>query len=78
MHNPFVPETLEGWAMLHQMFRVRWSAWRALSEGERARIAAEAGEALAAMQRGEDGMTAVSTLLGHKGDLMLVHYRRDF
>ncbi len=78
MHNPFVPETLEGWALLHQMFRVRWSAWRALGEGERTRIATEASAALAGMQQGQEGMTAVSTLLGHKGDLMLVHYRRGF
>jgi chlorite dismutase len=78
MHNPFVPETLEGWAMLHQMFRLRWPAWRALPEAERGRIAGEAAQVLAAMQRGEDGMTQASTLLGHKGDLMLVHFRRGF
>ncbi len=78
MHNPFVPETLEGWAMLHQMFRVRWPLWRALAEGERARIATEASAALRGMQQGEAGTTAVSTLFGHKGDLMLVHYRRGF
>ena len=23
-HNPFVPETLEGWSVLHLMYRVRW------------------------------------------------------
>jgi hydrogen peroxide-dependent heme synthase len=78
MHNPFVPETLEGWALLHRMYRVRWSAWRALGAGERTRIASEAAAALTGMQRGQDGMTAVSTLLGHKGDLMLVHFRRGF
>ena len=30
MHDPRVPETLEGWSVLHQMFRVRWDAWRTL------------------------------------------------
>jgi chlorite dismutase len=30
------------------------------------------------MARGEDGQTALVTLLGHKGDLMLVHFRRGF
>ncbi len=78
MHNPFVPETLEGWALLHQMFRVRQAPWRALPEPERGRIAGEAARALAEMQRGESGMTQLSTLLGHKGDLMLVHFRRGF
>ncbi len=78
MHNPFVPETLEGWALMHQMFRVRWSAWRALSAAERERTADEAATALSGMQRGDAGSTAATTLLGHKGDLMLVHFRRGF
>jgi hydrogen peroxide-dependent heme synthase len=78
MHDPQVPETLEGWSVLHQMFRVRWSDWVALSPAERARRAAEAAATLAGMQRGEQGTTAAVTLLGHKGDLMLVHLRRGF
>jgi chlorite dismutase len=77
MHDPRVPETLEGWSLLHQMFRLRWGSWRELAGSERARIATEAVETLAATH-GEDGTTALSTLLGHKGDLMLVHLRRDF
>ena len=30
------------------------------------------------MHRGDEGTTALVTLLGHKGDLMLVHFRRSF
>jgi chlorite dismutase len=30
------------------------------------------------MQRAEQGTTALTTLLGHKGDLMLIHFRRGF
>jgi peroxiredoxin len=78
MHDPRVPETLEGWSQLHQMFRLRWSALGALPASGRERIAAEAADAFAAMDLGEAGTTALSTLLGHKGDLMLVHFRRDF
>ena len=77
MHDPRVPETLEGWALLHQMFRVRWDEWRARPDGERRERAAESARALAAMS-GEAGATALSTLLGHKADLMLVHFRRSF
>ena len=77
MHDPRVPETLEGWAILHQMFRVRWPDWQALSADGRKARAGEAAEGLAAMNRG-DGATAAATLLGHKGDLMLVHFRRGF
>ena len=77
MHDPRVPETLEGWSVLHQMFRVRWTEWRALPVAERRRIASQAAEAFGAMA-GAGGATVLSTLLGHKGDLMLVHFRPDF
>jgi chlorite dismutase len=78
MHDPRVPETLEGWSLLHQMFRVRWPEWLALSARERQGRAAEAAAALGAMN-GEDGSaTALVSLLGHKGDLMFVHFRRGF
>ena len=77
MHDPRVPETLEGWALLHQMFRVRWPEWRALGAADRKARADEAAALLASMT-GEAGATAAVTLLGHKGDLMLVHFRRGF
>jgi hydrogen peroxide-dependent heme synthase len=77
MHDPRVPETLEGWAILHQVFRVRWPDWQALDAAARKARAVEAAAGLAAMT-GEAGATAATTLLGHKGDLMLVHFRRGF
>jgi chlorite dismutase len=60
------------------MFRVRWEPWRALPERERSSRAQAAAEALARMAPapGEPGTAAVA-LLGHKGDLMLVHFRRS-
>jgi peroxiredoxin len=78
MHDPRVPETLDGWSVLHQMFRIRWEAWRALPAGERKQRAAAAVDALKGLPHGDEGATALTTLLGHKGDLMLVHFRRDF
>jgi chlorite dismutase len=78
MHDPNVPETLEGFCLLHQMFRIRWPEWRVLSEDLRQRLAHEAKDALVAMGRGEAGTTVPVTLLGHKGDLMLIHLRRSF
>ena len=77
MHDPRVPETLEGWSVLHQVFRVRWPEWSALGAAERKARAEGAAAVLAAMT-GRDGATAATTLLGHKGDLMLVHFRRGF
>jgi peroxiredoxin len=78
MHDPRVPETLEGWSVLHEMFRVRWSDWRSLAAQDRDRRAEEAVRALGAMQQGVGGSTVPVTLLGHKGDLLLIHFRRGF
>src|SRR4030095_6077989 len=75
MHNPFVPETLEGWSLLHLMYRVRWDRLRATDEGVRQQMAEEA---VAALSVPDAGSTAFVQLLGHKGDLMVICFRRDF
>jgi peroxiredoxin len=79
MHNseklPPVPLTLEGASILHQMLRVRWAAWRALAAGERVEILKDAKNALTGM---EAAGSAMFSMLGHKGDLMLVHFRPGF
>ena len=75
---PAVPLTIEGYAVLHQMMRVRWTAWRALGEGERRQIADEAARLLGQMESRAGGQSALFSLLGHKGDLMLVHFRESF
>jgi hydrogen peroxide-dependent heme synthase len=75
---PAVPLTLEGYATLHQMMRFRRTAWRALPENHRREIANEAVKVLAEMESKPDGQSALFSLLGHKGDLMLVHFRNSF
>jgi chlorite dismutase len=76
---PPVPLTVEGASVLHQMMRFRRAAWRALPAEERSGILEEAAAALGAMERPADGrQSALYSLLGHKGDLMLVHLRRSF
>jgi hydrogen peroxide-dependent heme synthase len=73
---PAVPLTLEGWSILHQMFRVRWSAWKAFSPSARKEVISEAGTVLTELERGEAGQSGVFSLLGHKGDLLILHFRR--
>ncbi|OFW12999.1 MAG: heme-dependent peroxidase [Acidobacteria bacterium RIFCSPLOWO2_12_FULL_67_14] len=75
MHNPFVPETLEGWSVLHLMYRVRWDRLRGRAAAERDRLAADAARALAVP---DAGATAMVQILGHKADLMFVCFRRRF
>jgi peroxiredoxin len=78
MHDPRVPETLEGWSILHQMFRVRFGELRELGTGAAREIGLEAAGALSAMNGTGAGATAPVTVLGHKGDLMLLHFRGSF
>jgi hydrogen peroxide-dependent heme synthase len=75
---PAVPLTIEGYATLHQMMRFRWTAWRALPEGDRRAITAEATNLLSPMETRSGGQSALFSLLGHKGDLMFVHFRESF
>jgi len=76
---PPVPLTVEGASVLHQMMRFRWPAWRALSAETRSAILEEAAGALTTLEKAAAGcQSAAYTLLGHKGDLMFVHFRRSF
>ena len=77
---PPVPLTLEGSFVLHQFFRFDWKAWRATTAAERERIASDAVAALKQLERdGSDApvRTALFSELGHKGDLILVHFRES-
>ncbi len=80
---PPVPLTLEGAFVLHQFFRFDWAKWRSHAEGpfadaERKKVADEFVSVLRKLERtGVDGrvQTALFSQLGHKGDLILVHFR---
>ncbi len=75
---PAVPLTLDGSSVLHQMFRIRWSAWRSLTPEKRQWITEEAAAVLEPLELHPEGGTALFSQLGHKGDLMIVHFRRSF
>ena len=72
------PLTLDGSALLHQMFRIRRAAWRALDAAEQAEIAAEAAAVFAEMEAHPEGGSALFAQLGHKGDLLIPHFRKNF
>jgi chlorite dismutase len=55
------------------MMRFRWPAWRALAPPERDAALEEAAASLRGMEQ-----SAVYSLIGHKGDLMFVHFRQSF
>jgi hydrogen peroxide-dependent heme synthase len=76
--HPPVPLTLEGSSVLHQIFRFDWKAWKSLADGERRSIVASSVEVLNELERTDASApirSALYSLLGHKGDLMLIHFR---
>jgi chlorite dismutase len=84
--HPPVPLTLEGASVLHQFFRFDWKAWKGCADGERGspadgergRMIAEAVATLKTLERKDASAPIRSALysqLGHKGDLMLIHFR---
>ncbi len=78
---PPVPLTLEGASVLHQFFRVDWKSWQSCADGERKQIVAETVGRLRSLERsGTDTHvhSALYSLLGHKGDLIFLHFRNNF
>jgi len=78
MRHPDVPETLDGWSILHRMFRFRRRAFDALPEAERDDMAEEAVELLSGYARSDESDAAVAQMLGHKSDVMFTHYAHSF
>ena len=77
--TPPHPLTLDGSSVLHQMFRFDWPAWRRAGTADRERALSEVTALLGplekASEQGHPNQSAVFALLGHKGDLLFVHYR---
>src|SRR5690348_5263866 len=71
-----VPLTLEGYSVLHTMVRFRWAEWRKTPQAQKDEVVREASTALAEMEA--NGLSAMFSMLGHKADLMFVHFRNGF
>lgn len=68
------PGTLDGWLCLHDVRRFDWPAWKRVDSAERQRILAEAADFLGEAENGPCS-SAFYSMLGHRGDLMLLHLR---
>jgi chlorite dismutase len=81
-----MPLTVEGYGVLHQKMRIRWSAWRQVPAALKEEIVGEAAALLNKMEQGAassptaslGGQSALFSVLGHKSDLMFVHFRSSF
>jgi len=72
-----VPLSVEGYFVLHQMLRLRWAEWRKLEQKTRKQIAEEARAYFAEAETPSHGQSAVFSMVGQKGDLMLIHFRES-
>jgi chlorite dismutase len=73
-----VPITLEGSFALHQMFRFNRGAWHPHDRFHRESLLAEAVKMFQQMEAGSNSrpnQSAIYSIIGHKGDLLLVHFR---
>ncbi len=73
-----VPETLEGWYVLHDFRQIDWPRWKALPVEERRAAVEEAQAFLRRAEGAEDapeGASGLYSIVGHKADLMLLHLR---
>jgi chlorite dismutase len=71
------PVTLEGWYALHRMYALDRPRWNALADGDRDALVREAGAVLEAQAGAADGQTGCWTVLGHRADVCVMHWRRD-
>mgnify|MGYP000510098001 FL=1 len=72
------PPTAEGWYVLHDVRTIDWAGWAEASQRTRDRAIEEGIEFLqsaTAVEDADEGDSMVVSMLGHKGDLMLVHMR---
>jgi len=73
---PATPLTLDGSYLLHQMFRVRWPAWKSLGHTQQRHILERAATLFGELAADKQAATGLFSMLGHKGDLMVVHFRK--
>ncbi len=72
---PVAPETLDGWASLHEFYRFDWAAWKKVSPKDQEKIVAEATEVFGKLKKPAKGHSGMFAMIGHKADLMFLHFR---
>lgn len=78
MRDPNVPESLEGWWILHRMFAFDRAAWDGTGSKRRAKIAAQASALFEHLKQRSEGDLSLCALVAHECDLMVVHYAQRY
>ena len=72
-----VPETFEGYAILHEFFHLDWPRFKALEDSRRKKIVADWKD-FQAKQNKDGYRSAFYGVLGHKGDLLAIHFKPTY
>jgi len=78
MRHPDVPESLDSWWILHRMFAFDRLAWDEVSQAEKTEIVKQANDAFKKLKDSEGTDVGFAQMVGHKADLMLTHYSKDY
>jgi chlorite dismutase len=78
VRDPHVPESLEGWWILHRTFSLDRRAWDALPEKRRHKFTVHASDLFEHLKASDDGDLGLTQIVGRRGELMLTHYARTF
>ncbi|MFN0102353.1 MAG: hydrogen peroxide-dependent heme synthase [Bryobacteraceae bacterium] len=74
---PSIPLTIEGSWVLHQLFRFNQSAWGSLDTLKKRTFVRELVDLVEFWEKSEEFPSAAFAMIGHKSDLMLIHFRKD-
>ncbi|RIL10718.1 MAG: heme-dependent peroxidase [Proteobacteria bacterium] len=79
MSTEFPPETAEGWSVLHELYEIDWQSIKRGDAGKLRAEVQEVSEWLAGRETlSDDGQSAAFSMLGHKGQFMLLHFAPSF
>ncbi|MDZ4836613.1 MAG: hydrogen peroxide-dependent heme synthase [Candidatus Melainabacteria bacterium] len=78
MRHPNVPESLDSWWILHQMFAFDRLTWDQLPQTQRTELIREAQTALEALKTSDDTDVGLAQMVGHRADLMITHYSKNY
>lgn len=78
MRDPNVPESLDSWWILHQMFAFDRLTWDQLPQAQRSELVREATKALESLKDSAETDVGLAQMVGHRADLMITHYSKNY
>lgn len=72
-------ETIEGWYVLHDFRQVNWTQWRTLDSKHKQQVQEELSAIVQDYDQipSDQGSFGLYAIIGHKADLLFMHFRSD-